>query len=334
MTEVNHDLVSVIIPCYNYAHFLHRAIESVLHQTYSPLEIIVVDDGSSDNTADVVARYPGVQYLWQPNLGVSAARNNGMRQSKGEYLVFLDADDELMPGAAELGVRCMHTNPEYGFVFGYCQLITREGAPIMTEFPAQSVSDEHYVGLLRRNYIWCPGAVTYRRKALELVGAFNTSLFSCEDFELNLRIARNYPARCHGGITVRYRLHETNKSRNPDRMLQSVLTVIRSQYSYVKRDKELYQAYKEGLRFRQAYNGRKVILKAYSLMRRRRTRKEALRAWLVLMKWYPRGFVTLTMRYLYALLNVVRRKMLARYPPRRNTGERSRQRLKHRRSNA
>jgi glycosyltransferase involved in cell wall biosynthesis len=311
MRGVDHNLVSVIISCYNYAHFLHRAIESALHQTYSPVEIIVVDDGSRDNTADVVARYPRVKYLWQVNQGVSAARNNGLRQSTGAYLVFLDADDELMPGSVEIGVRCMDSGPEYGFVFGHCQLITREGAPITTELPSMPVNDQHYVGLLRRNYIWNPGAVMHRRRVLELAGAFSTSLFSCEDLDLYLRITRNYPVHCHGSIAVKYRLHGTNKSGNPERMLQSVVTVIRSQYWYVKGDKELYEAYKDGLGFRQAYNGRRVIVKAYSLIRRRGARKEALHGWLVLMKWYPYGFATLTLRYAYKVLQVAFRRTIS-----------------------
>ena len=86
-------LVSVIIPCYNQAHFLDEAIESVLAQTYSNREIIVVDDGSTDNTATVARCHSPVGYIYQENAGPSAARNTGVKESRGEYLVFLDADD-------------------------------------------------------------------------------------------------------------------------------------------------------------------------------------------------------------------------------------------------
>ena len=89
-------LVSVVIPCYNQAHFLGEAIESVLAQTYPHLEIVVVDDGSTDNTGEVAARYPGVRYVRQENQGLAAARNTGLRHSSGDYLVFLDADDRLL----------------------------------------------------------------------------------------------------------------------------------------------------------------------------------------------------------------------------------------------
>jgi cellulose synthase/poly-beta-1,6-N-acetylglucosamine synthase-like glycosyltransferase len=84
---------SVIIPCYNQGHFLHEAIESALAQTYPHSEVLVLDVGSTDKTAEVAAAYSGVQYIRQKNSGVSAARNTGLKQSRGEYLVFLDADD-------------------------------------------------------------------------------------------------------------------------------------------------------------------------------------------------------------------------------------------------
>ena len=100
-------LASVIIPCYNQAHFLHEAIESASAQTYSHREILVVDDGSTDNTAKVTAGYPGVRYVRQENLGVASARNTGFKQSRGEYLVFLDADDRLLPEALRVGVDCL-----------------------------------------------------------------------------------------------------------------------------------------------------------------------------------------------------------------------------------
>src|ERR687890_1245755 len=103
--EVVAGLVSVVIPCYNQAHFLGEAIESVLAQSYKDFEIIVVDDGSPDNTSEVAARYPGVRCVRQENQGLAGARNTGIRESKGEYLVFLDADDRLLAEALEVGVK-------------------------------------------------------------------------------------------------------------------------------------------------------------------------------------------------------------------------------------
>src|SRR3712207_5573157 len=114
----NTPLVSVVIPCYKQAHFLGEAIESVLAQSYPHFEVVVVDDGSTDNTSEVAARYPGVRCVRQDNQGLAAARNSGLAHSKGEYLLFLDADDRLLPHALEVGVERLEAHPECAFVSG------------------------------------------------------------------------------------------------------------------------------------------------------------------------------------------------------------------------
>src|SRR5690606_1422900 len=110
------NLISVVIPCYNYGHFLPIAIESVLNQTYLNKEIIVVDDGSSDNTAEVATSYEEVKYIYQKNRGLSAARNLGAAHSNGEYLVFLDADDWLYPKALEINAAYFRKKPSLKLV--------------------------------------------------------------------------------------------------------------------------------------------------------------------------------------------------------------------------
>lgn len=108
----------MIIPCYNHAQFLAPAIESVPAQTYSNFEIVVADDDSNDNTAEVVKHYPLVRCVYQENAGLSNARNTGLRHSSGEFLVFLDADDRLLPHALEVGVGRIQEHPECAFVSG------------------------------------------------------------------------------------------------------------------------------------------------------------------------------------------------------------------------
>ena len=125
--EESPPLVTVVIPCYNQAHFLGEAIESVLSQSYRNFEVIVVDDGSTDNTSEVASRYEGVRLVRQENRGLSGARNRGMREAKGEYVVFLDADDRLLPGALEAGLRCFEAHPECAFVSGQSRLIAEDG---------------------------------------------------------------------------------------------------------------------------------------------------------------------------------------------------------------
>src|SRR5918995_6791294 len=113
-------LVTVVIPCYNQAHFLGEAIESVLSQSYKRFEIVVVDDGSTDDTSEVATRYPRVRCIRQENRGLAGARNTGIRHCQGEYVVFLDADDRLLPEALEAGVREPGAHPEGAFVSGRC----------------------------------------------------------------------------------------------------------------------------------------------------------------------------------------------------------------------
>src|SRR5262245_35605245 len=125
--EVLSKLVSVIIPCYNKSDFLGETIESVLCQTYRHFEIIVVDDGSSDNSMAIAARYASAHYLYQSTQGPSVARNTGLWASKGSYVVFLDADDRLLPAALEIGVNVLAAHPECAFVSGHVQLITKDG---------------------------------------------------------------------------------------------------------------------------------------------------------------------------------------------------------------
>ncbi len=120
MTEAA--LVSVIIPCYNQAHFLSEAIESVRAQTYPHYEIIVVNDGSTDDPAEVAARFPEAHYIEQKNQGVSETRNAGLRQSEGTYIVFLDADDRLLPNALQVGVDAMKAHPKCALVSGHTNL--------------------------------------------------------------------------------------------------------------------------------------------------------------------------------------------------------------------
>src|SRR5262245_33558236 len=111
-------VVTVVIPCYNQARYLGEAIESVRRQTHQDVEIIVVDDGSTDNTVEVAQSYEGVRAVSQRNQGQGAARNKGLEHATSAYIVFLDSDDRLLPRALEIALQCFDAHPECAFVTG------------------------------------------------------------------------------------------------------------------------------------------------------------------------------------------------------------------------
>ena len=251
-------VVSVIIPCYNQAHFLSDAIESVLAQSYPCFETIVIDDGSPDNTAEVAARYPGVRYVRQTNQGLSAARNTGIRESSGQYLVFLDADDRLLPHALRDGLACFDEHPEAAFVSGHHRYINRDGS-LRNEYPPTPIDDHPYVALLKRNYIGMHATVMYTRTVFDAVGTFDTTLKSCEDYDLYLRIARRFPVYHHHHLAAEYRWHGANMTNNSGRMLKSAMRVLRSQWPYFRVEPEYVRACRLGIRFWRNYFGGLVV---------------------------------------------------------------------------
>ncbi|MDF5727076.1 MAG: amino acid adenylation domain-containing protein [Rhizonema sp. PD38] len=250
LPNFNHSKVSVIIPSYNRAAFLPEAIESLLSQTYPMFEIVVVDDGSTDETKEVCARYPNVQYIYQSNQGVSVARNTGIRVSKGEYLLFLDSDDRLLPKAVEIGVNCINAHPEVGFVFGsyIFQSINADGSYRTEEIYENQPEVADYATILAAEHKIQCACVIFRRVAIESVGGFDPKLATMEDINLFLRVAREFPIYFHNQIVFEYRYHGSNLSAKSAGMLISALHSHSLQWSYIEQtgNKEYEAAYERG----------------------------------------------------------------------------------------
>jgi glycosyltransferase involved in cell wall biosynthesis len=279
-------LVSVVIPCFNHARFLADALDSVRAQTWPHVEAIVVDDGSTDDPSSIVRRHPGVRFIQQPNRGLSEARNAGWRASKGDIIIFLDADDVLAPGAAAAAVEQLESDSNAMLAFGRLEIMDASGKPIQATLPI--VTEHFYEELLRRNYIRTPAMAAVRREAMERVGGFDPSCSPSADYDLYLRIARRYPLIAHPAIVARYRQHAANMSRNPQLMLPATLQVLERQRQFVGHDGALRAAHAFGLRRCREFYGEQLIERFRTALHGGQ-RREALECAATLLRLYPRG---------------------------------------------
>jgi glycosyltransferase involved in cell wall biosynthesis/SAM-dependent methyltransferase len=217
--------VEVVITTYNHASFLDDAIRSVICQSVPAHEIIVVDDGSTDNPDTVVSGYSRVRLIRQANQGLSAARNTGLKAAVYDKIIFLDADDRLCEGAIEAGLECFVRHPEAGFVYGCYRLIDAGGG--VTSIPCcRDIGPDPHITFLRGNQIGMHGTVIYDRRRLLDAGGFDVTLRRCEDYDVYLRMSRNHLIANHRQIVAEYRRHGTNISSNPLEMLRAVQRVL------------------------------------------------------------------------------------------------------------
>ena len=282
-------VVSVIVPCFNHGRYLREALASVGTPEVRT-EIIVVDDGSSDSTSEVIATFDTTnefRSVRQHNAGLAAARNRGLRESRGRYIVFLDADDRLVPGAIELGVAKLDERPECAFVFGRCRMMDQDGTVLVTPDQPRIVRD-HYRELLRQNYIWMPAMAMFRRDPLERIGGFNSDVNAAADYEMYLHLARHYPVHDHAQMVAHYRKHDGSMSRNAARMLRETLAVMRSQRPFLEGDEASLAAYEEGWRMWQDFYGAHLATEIRIAARNYRWLEAASKA-AVLALYHPRG---------------------------------------------
>jgi glycosyltransferase involved in cell wall biosynthesis len=266
-------LVSVIIPCYRQAHYLHDALDSVLHQTYENIETIVIDDGSPDRVKEVTEQYSHVKYYRQENMGLAEARNTGLKLSLADFILFLDADDRLLPSGIETNLSWLRSHSEYHCVTGQCVLIDSDGNPRKGCPPPLPVRAT-YDAFLRTNLIWNPGAVLYHRDLLSEIGGFDPTIDATADWDVYLRIAKSTCIGTHNVPVVEYRLHDKNMSGNPATMLQHTLTLFRKHAAYVKGNKAREEAYRAGRNHcRSAYSERLLNYIGHMIITKREWRK-------------------------------------------------------------
>lgn len=234
----NLPLVSVIIPCFNQGHYLVKSIQSVREQTYPNVEIIVINDGSTDETAKIAASFPDIKYVFQENSGLANARNRGISESEGTYVAFLDADDWFYPEAIERNVHFLKADPALAFVSGIHDVYI-EGHHEIRKENGRGIEEGHFKEMLLRNYIGNPAAVLYHKWVLEMIPFDNAEeIRGCEDYDHYLKITRNYPVLHHPGKISVYRKHGENMSYNHPMMLSSALYALNRQAANLKTEDE------------------------------------------------------------------------------------------------
>lgn len=273
--------VSVVIPCYNQARYLPEAIDSVDAGARS-VEVIVVDDGSTDGTAGVAASFAHVRTIRQENQGLAAARNTGLAHARGRYVLFLDADDRLLPGAVECGARALDDHPACAMTYGRCVMMGPDGHPWPTP-RVPRVDRDHHAALLRQNVIWMPAMAMFRREALAQVGGFARGFDAAADYDLYLRVTRRWPAHDHGVRVAAYRRHAANMSGNASRMLRETLAVMQR---HLPSNPEVAEAWPEGCRAWRDFYGTQLVEEIRAHLRQRET-VAALRKTLTLARFHP-----------------------------------------------
>jgi glycosyltransferase involved in cell wall biosynthesis len=232
--------VDVLIPAYNAAHFLPGALESVLAQTEPGWQILLVDDGSTDNTRDVVEEFARTHaeqlqgrltYLYQPNRGLPAARNTGIRNSSSPFLALLDADDRWLPNRLAESLASFAGKPDVGISYsGFSRF--DESGNILDTFTTSDMGAPGEMATrlyTRAVHLPCP-TVTFRRASLQTVGLFDETMRATEDRDLWLRIAQHYDVVFVPKVLALYRSSSSSMSGDLPRMLQAQRQFIAKHY--------------------------------------------------------------------------------------------------------
>ncbi len=223
-------LVSIIIPNYNHAQYIEDAIHSVLRQTYRNVETIVVDDGSRDNSRDVIGAFGNtVRAIFQQNQGLSAARNTGIAASRGEFIGVLDADDMYEPDFVETLVTALQSQSDADGIYCGYRFVDHVNQPL-PQIEAREIAPEKlYWALVDGNFL-VPESMFVRRRCYDAVGLFDTSLRALEDLDMWLRIASRFKVIHTTKILTRHRILPGSMSTDPTRQFENRLQVVKKNF--------------------------------------------------------------------------------------------------------
>ncbi|TRZ89739.1 MAG: glycosyltransferase [Methanosarcinales archaeon] len=228
-------LVSVIIPTFNREKFIGDAIRSVLDQTFQDFEVIVVDDGSTDRTAEIVRAFASdkVKYVYHTNRGRSNARNHALGLAAGRYIAFLDSDDLYLPNKLELQVNFLNTHPDVGMVYTSAYCVDENGSLLRDSYLA-NISGHIYKDIA----FYVPVTITLptvmaRREVFEHVGGFDENMERFEDTDMWRRIAKVFTVGAITDFTCKLRTHGDNAlaGQDPQQVVAAVMFYINKVFS-------------------------------------------------------------------------------------------------------
>jgi glycosyltransferase involved in cell wall biosynthesis len=224
--------VSVIIPVYNSMAYLPQALESVIQQTYQDFEVLIIDDGSTDQIKSwsQTLSDPRIHFFSQSNQGISAARNTGLQEAKGRYISFLDADDIWQPKKLIKQLEQLESDPDIGLSYTWAVSIDPKGQILGRIFNG-SLKRQAWSQLVVRNAIPSASVAVVRRSCLEKIGGFDTDLSHVNDRDMWLRIAKDYEVACVPEVLVLKRQHAHNVSRNWRAIEQASKQVLEKAFS-------------------------------------------------------------------------------------------------------
>lgn len=265
--------ISVIITTYNRANFIDRAIKSVLNQIYQDFEIIIVDDGSTDNTEEIIKGYKDKRIIYikhKKNQGISAARNTRIKKSRGEYIAFLDSDDEWVPEKLSKQVKILQNeSTEVGVVYSNLCYIDENGKD-MNKLLNPKREGYIYKDLLGENCVGPPSTLLIRKECFNQVGLFDSQQDAHEDWDMWIRIAKSYKFALIKIPLVKYRLHSNQISKNLEvkiimakRILVKYTDELKKRYSL--HSKHYFSIGNKFCHIGKTKEGQRYLLKAISL---------------------------------------------------------------------
>jgi glycosyltransferase involved in cell wall biosynthesis len=271
MNDQEAPLVSVIIPTYNRAEYVNDAIECILNQTYSNIEIIVVDDGSTDHTQETLKKYSNAKnfrYIYQENRGPAGARNSGLRTSEGEYIQFLDSDDLITPDKIQLQVDYMKEHPDCDIIYSDVRFFHGNDHEHLFNRHLEFFSDNIFENIIYKVFIVIHSALI-RRRVIEKIGPFDEALKRGEDPDFWIRASlAGMKFDYHDKPLALYRIHDIQVSKSRIENRKTLIKIIQryAQYSpyHVKRAIGTHQLFIAEMLIREGRKseGRRYLLQA------------------------------------------------------------------------